>query len=134
MKTYILDTDFIVNFLRGEKKNIEIMRHIIEDENSKLFTTTINIYELTKGCFKSKNFDKNFSLIKELKKNITILNFDEDSALIAAEIFEDLEKKGTKINESDILIAGICLKNNFILLTENIKHFNKIEGLEIYNI
>jgi tRNA(fMet)-specific endonuclease VapC len=39
--------------------------------------------------------------------------------------------RGTPIDDIDILIAGIAIANNLILVTNNRKDFEKIEGLEI---
>ncbi|MFH1316233.1 MAG: type II toxin-antitoxin system VapC family toxin [Candidatus Woesearchaeota archaeon] len=128
---YIIDTDFVINYFRGEQRNVKIILKLVNQPLVHLFITSVTLYELTKGCYKSGNFEKDYNLILELKRNVSVLDFDENSALIGAEIFNDMEKKGTKINESDILIASICLKNNFTLLTNNIKHFNKIDGLRL---
>lgn len=127
---YVMDTDFIINFFNGEKENVNIVNQIV-DSNSDIYTTSLNLYELIKGCYQSGNFDKNYNLIIELRKSVKILNFDDESSLIAGKIFYSLKKSGTPINESDILIASICLKNDFQLLTENKKHFNRIDGLKV---
>ena len=128
---YILDTDFIIDFLRGEKRNVEIISNLLNDPLNIMFTASITSYELTKGCYKSARFDENFDKVMKLKNLLYVLEFDADSSLIAAEIFHDLEKKGMAINEFDVLIAGICLKNNFTLVTCNAKHFKRIKGLRV---
>jgi len=35
------------------------------------------------------------------------------------------------IADTDVLIAGICLERNGILLTRNMKHFERVEGLSL---
>jgi predicted nucleic acid-binding protein len=35
------------------------------------------------------------------------------------------------IGLADILSAGICLSNNLPLLTRNVEHFNRVEGLRL---
>ena len=35
------------------------------------------------------------------------------------------------IGLADILSAGICLANDLPLLTRNVEHFNRIEGLKL---
>ena len=50
----------------------------------------------------------------------------------AAEIYDLLESKGNLIDDNDILIAGIMLSNGINkIITKNVKHFEKIESLEI---
>lgn len=44
-----------------------------------------------------------------------------------------LEKAGKTIDDMDLLIGSTALSHNLILVTNNIKHLEKIEGLEIEN-
>ena len=48
-------------------------------------------------------------------------------------IKSDLKKKGEIIDEFDMLIAGQALSENLTVVTDNIKHFNRIDGLKITN-
>jgi tRNA(fMet)-specific endonuclease VapC len=51
----------------------------------------------------------------------------------SAKIYADLRKKGTPLDDIDLLIAGVAIANNLVLITHNQKHFSKIEGLELEN-
>ncbi|MFH1053917.1 MAG: type II toxin-antitoxin system VapC family toxin [Candidatus Woesearchaeota archaeon] len=128
---YILDSDFIINYFRNKKRNVEIINKLVGNPLNRIFTTSINIYELIKGAYNSNDFNKEFNLVQNLKRILYIIDFDEDSSFIAAELFSDLKSKGSMISEFDILVASICLKNNSVLLTDNEKHFNKINGLRV---
>ncbi|OAD21474.1 PilT-like protein, partial [Candidatus Thiomargarita nelsonii] len=44
-----------------------------------------------------------------------------------------LRKKGRPTGEVDALIAAIALAHNAILVTDNTKHFEHIEGLTLEN-
>jgi len=44
-----------------------------------------------------------------------------------------LKKKGELINDADILIASIVKAHDAILVTNNEKHFSRVEGLKIEN-
>jgi tRNA(fMet)-specific endonuclease VapC len=48
-------------------------------------------------------------------------------------IREDLKKKGTSIGQYDTLIAGIALSQNLILVSNNLREFERVEGLKIEN-
>ncbi len=58
------------------------------------------------------------------------LPLDEESAKIAGSIDGQLTKQGLTINTEDSMIAGIAIKNNKTILT-NDGHFDRIEGLKI---
>ena len=49
------------------------------------------------------------------------------------ELKASLEKSGKIIDDMDLLIASTALTRNLVLVTNNEKHFNRINGLEIEN-
>jgi len=52
---------------------------------------------------------------------------------VFGEIKSNLERKGNILEDMDILIAATALSHNFILVTNNVKHFEKIKDLRIEN-
>ncbi len=50
---------------------------------------------------------------------------------MAARIRADLEQKGTLIGPYDLLIAGHALAQNLILVTNNVREFQRFAGLQI---
>jgi len=63
---------------------------------------------------------------------IQVLPVTTKEAERAAKIFYDLEVKGERIDDNDLLIADTMLSNGIVkIVTRNANHFNRIEGLEI---
>ena len=60
-----------------------------------------------------------------------MLNTDEDSMEMAGKITASLERDGNMMDIRDLLIASIALVNGFGVLTNNIRHFNKIKHLKV---
>jgi predicted nucleic acid-binding protein len=52
---------------------------------------------------------------------------------IFGEIKSNLERKGNIIEDMDILIAATALLHNLFLVTNNVKHFEKIKDLIMEN-
>jgi len=52
---------------------------------------------------------------------------------ISANIQSDLRKRGLQIGHTDTLIAGVAMASELQLVTNNIAHFERIEGLAIDN-
>ena len=50
-----------------------------------------------------------------------------------AEIRWKLERRGQKIDSLDLLIGATAVAENYILVTGNVKHFERIPGLRIEN-
>ena len=60
-----------------------------------------------------------------------VVPLSERSVTLSADIYAATRAKGMPVDDVDILIAGIAMANEWILVTHNRKHFEKIDGLEI---
>lgn len=123
-----LDTDFLVNFLRNKKEEVDF---IIENDTKILATTFINLFELYHGVYKYKEIKNNLFKLEELASRLIILNLSHDSVKKAGEIASELEKAGNPIEFRDLLIGCIAIKEEYSIKTNNKKHFERIVGLKI---
>ncbi len=64
-----------------------------------------------------------------LLKSMDILGFDRSAAAKAADIHAKLVKSGKPLDIQDVLIAGIVIANKEELVTRDIDHFSRIQGL-----
>lgn len=125
----IIDTNILIDLLRKKDYAVSLMKKL-EDE-VELATSAINAFELYRGAYKSQNQEKNLASVKGLLNSLRMLNTDEDSMEIAGKITASLEREGNIIDIRDLFIASIALVNNFGVLTNNIRHFNKIKHLRV---
>ncbi|MDO8538103.1 MAG: type II toxin-antitoxin system VapC family toxin [archaeon] len=95
--------------------------------NSTLFTTPITVYELLSAPY--LNVEK-IKLFTEMLSRISLIDFGIKTAEESASIQRHLTKNGQKINEFDVLIAGIAKINGLIMVTKD-KDFKKISGLKV---
>ncbi len=63
----------------------------------------------------------------------TILSLSDAVVVQAAEIYADLYRRGELIGDADILIAATAIVEGYVLVTNNERHFERIEGLNIDN-
>lgn len=126
-----LDTDFLVNFLRNSNEEVEFIKKNEVDKD--LATTIINLFELYYGAYKSKETQNNLKAVSFVLNRINILNFSDESVKKAGEMLAKLEKEGKPIEFRDLFIGTIALVNDYSIKTKNIKHFSRIEGLQILN-
>ncbi len=61
----------------------------------------------------------------------TVHPLGEDVLWKAAELFEDLRKRGEPTGENDLWIAATALAGGRTLVTANVRHFRKIRGLRV---
>ncbi len=124
-----IDSDFIIDYLRNDKEAV----NIINNQTEEIATTEINIFEVMFGiCLRKNVSEKQISSANEFFSNLEVFPFDEDCGRKAAEILAGLIKEGREIDQNDCLIAAVILKNGFNkILTNNKKHFERIEELEL---
>jgi len=127
---YIIDSDILIYFLKGQAKVVE---HITKLETDEIATTIINHTELLFGAFNSEKKKQNLELIENFLDKVQILAFCKDSSYIFAEQKALLKKQGKIIADMDLMIASIAIQNHGILVTNNTKHFDRINKLKIEN-
>jgi tRNA(fMet)-specific endonuclease VapC len=89
--------------------------------------------ELFYGAIKSQKRQENLQKQQTFLNRFISLPFDDQCTEIYGEIRTDLEKKGTPIGPYDLQIASIAIANNLILVTHNVKEFQRIKNLKIEN-
>ncbi len=88
--------------------------------------------EITFGAENSSNPIKNHILIEEFSEHIKILPIYNAIPIYAKEKAR-LRKSGEMISDFDLLIGATAIANDLIMVTENIKEFKKISGIQLEN-
>ena len=122
-----IDSDFAIAILRGESKAKELL--ITLESEGEIFISSISIFELT-YITKEISKKKEKSLLN-LIDTLKVLPLDKRSALIASKIGRKLAKNGKMVHPMDLMIGATALQNKMPLVTNNVKHFSRIKGLEI---
>ncbi len=123
----ILDTDVVIEILRGNDRVIEC-RQQTPDE---VATTWITACELAYGAAKSRFPDKNQILVTEFLATVPVIGLDPSSAQHFGQIKARLESEGNILTDADLLIAAITLACGASLVTGNRRHYERIHGLRI---
>ena len=129
-----LDTSACIDYLNGNKE----LKKVIEDQEDLIHITSITIYEMNIGFERTKRkiteqrYKQLYKPWLEFISSMEIFALGYKEAERAAEIYDTLESQGQSIDDNDILIAGIMLTNGIKqLITKNVKHFERIEDIEI---
>lgn len=130
----LLDTTACIDYLKGNKK----IKELIENQDNLIYITVITIYEMNIGFERTKReiseqrYKQIYKPWLEFTSTIEILPLEFKAAEISAKIYDILQSQGQLIDDNDILIIGIMLTNGIKkLITRNIKHFEKIENIQI---
>ncbi|MGR3320127.1 MAG: type II toxin-antitoxin system VapC family toxin [Candidatus Anammoxibacter sp.] len=114
MKKHLIDTDILIDFLRGDEcaKNFLIER----SEDSPLYCSVITIAEIYAGMRKNEAEKTN-----ELLNSLFAIHVTEEIAKIAGEFKRDTKSQNLELD--DCLIAASTFIENAILATNNLKHY-----------
>lgn len=130
----VLDTSACIDYLDGNEK----LKEIIFEQESIIHITAITVYEINIGLERTKRkiseerYKYLYRTWMEFISRMEIFPLGFKEAEKAAKIYDILESKGQIIDDNDILIAGIMLTNGIKkIITKNVRHFERIEGIEI---
>ena len=121
----IADSDVLIDFLRGNGDSAK--RIAIELETRSFGTTVITAFEIRSGARTARQR----SAVDTLLDAMNILPFGPEEARIATEVRQQVESQGQPIGMADYMIAAICISNDGVLLTRNLKHFERVKGLRL---
>ena len=121
----VADTDVLIDFLRDRKPMAD--RIALELTTRSFVTTVITEFELRSGIRSRREA----TAVEALLDVLDVFSLDPSGARRASEVRRELESQGQAIGMADSLIAGICLARNGMLLTRNIEHFSRVEGLAL---
>ena len=127
--SFMLDTDTVSFALRGQGRVAET---IVAHRPSELCISAITVAELRFGATRRKSA-KLHALIDAFTGNVAVVPFDESCAAEFGLIARELAERGSPIGEFDALIAAHAMALEVTLVTNNVKHFNRIKGLKVEN-
>ncbi len=121
-KAYVIDTCIFVDHLRNYRPATSFFDQIHGEES--IFFSAVTEVELLQGNA-NNNQEKRESLLKLLSlwKKISV---DNQLAMLAGDI-----SRKYNVAVPDAIIAATAMMNNAILVTKNVKDFNKITSLNI---
>ena len=128
MKKYLIDSDILIYFLKGKQEVVERLSQIPIDD---LYISRINYTELIYGAYNSSKINQNLKVIEPFLDSFKVLEFTKISSLIFAKEKARLKKNGNIIADMDLMIASIAIENDCTLISNNIKHFNRVQNLKL---
>ena len=129
MSHYLLDSDVSINFIRG---SVRILRRIEEIGMANFCLSEITVAELKYGAAKSNRPEENRNETDSFCAKFEIMSIYPVLDVFAYEKAR-LEKLGLRLDDFDLLIGSTAIHYNLVLVTNNVKHFERMQGLNIEN-
>jgi tRNA(fMet)-specific endonuclease VapC len=125
---YLLDTDIIIYSMKGHPL---VRQKLTEQINAVMRISMITLNELYYGAYKSRQVSTNLAKIKMLENAFEAIPVNYESAEIFGLLKAQLESQGNRLDDFDLLIAATAMAHNLTLVSNNLKHFQRIDGLKI---
>lgn len=126
---YIFDTNAVVQAHRN--RSPQIARRILNSRAGEIFLSSIVLHELFFGVFRSDRPAENEVTMRRFIGSFTVLPFEGEDARHAGDIRALLKKAGSPIGPLDTLIAGQARARGLILVSNNLREFSRVPGLDV---
>jgi tRNA(fMet)-specific endonuclease VapC len=127
---FLLDTNTCIDLVRGA---VKVVRCMARETPEDCGISTVTAYELFCGVLKCKRPEDELRKVGMLLRTVHLLEFDEHSARVSAQVRHDLEARGKPIGPYDLLLAGQALAGDLTLVTSNTGEFSRIPDLRLGN-
>lgn len=128
---FMLDTDICIYTIK--RKPLNVLKRLETLQPGMVFMSAITFAELMNGAKKSSFVEDNIRRLNALSEIIDVIDFDKNAAIIYGDVRSDLESRGEVIGANDLLIAAHALSMGLTLVTNNVKEFGRVRGLNIEN-
>jgi tRNA(fMet)-specific endonuclease VapC len=122
---FLLDSNAVIALLNDPAGPVS--HRVRQCQPADIGLSAIVMYELYFGAFKSQRRDRNLAIVDGLR--IEVIPFDQEDARHAGEIRAALAAQGTPIGGYDVLIAGQARARDLIMVTRNLREFQRVDGL-----
>ncbi|MBQ6768237.1 MAG: PIN domain-containing protein [Prevotella sp.] len=129
MAKYLLDTCTCISMFRNEGRVRDTLRRI---GTKNCYISEITVAEIYFGLAKAEDKKRKLDDIREVQRLFRVIpayaSFKE-----YGEIRYSLEHTGQRVDQFDLLIGATALHHDLTLVTSNLKHFERMQGVKIEN-
>lgn len=125
--SFLLDTDTCSAHFRRPGG----LAHRFFQYSGRLHLSSVNLAELYAGAYHVAKPQPLLDKVAELLRDVSVLAFDADCALVFGQIRGSFLKQGIPVATADLMIAATALVHNLTLNTHNTRDFQHIPGLRL---
>ena len=130
MLKYMLDTNIAIYVIKRRPPEALVT---FNQHAGQLCISSITLAELMHGVEKSAKPDHNLRQVEDFTSRLTVLEYGNKAASHYGDIRAVLERKGIPVGVNDLHIAGHARSEGLILVTNNLKEFERVEALRLEN-
>lgn len=130
MLKYILDTNIVIYTMKNKPASVKaaLVKHY-----GQMSISSITMMELAYGAEKSANPERNLNVLEGFAARLEVLSYGAEAAAHTGQLRAEQAKAGKPIGPYDQMIAGHARSAGLILVTNNLKEFERVAGLRLEN-
>lgn len=127
---FLLDSDTVIFALKG---NPAVRANLKVHLEAPIKVSVVTCMELYYGAYKSQKVNSNLAKIRTLEESLEVIPLGPEISGVFGKLKAQLESGGARLDDFDLAIAACALAFDLTLVTNNIKHFQRVEGLKLTN-
>ena len=128
---YLVDSDWAIDHLNDIQSAVQRLARFLP---LGVGISIVSLAEIYEGMYGSPSFEQEESLLSEFLESIEVLYITDAICRIFAQERRRLRSMGALIGDLDLLIAATAIGNNLTLLTNNRRHFERVQGLNLISV
>ena len=126
-----MDTDWAIDYLHKADRTVRRLEGLIPDG---VGLSIISLAELYDGLARSRNPDADSEALRLFLEAVEVVPLDDAACRVFGAERARLRETGNIIGDMDILIGATAISNELKLLTNNSRHFERMQGLSIVSV
>jgi len=130
MLKYMLDTNIVIYTIKNRPRQV---REAFKQHENQMCISAVTLGELIYGAERSSQAERNLADIEGLIARLEVVPFEKHASEHFGQLRAELYRIGQPIGPYDMMIAGHARAMGLILVTNNIKEFERVAGLRFEN-
>ena len=126
----MLDTNIVIYTMKNRPDH---MKRVFNQHHGQMCISAITLGELVFGAEHSQQVERNLIDIEKMASRLDVLPFGDKAAYHFGQVRAELYSVGKLIGPYDMMIAGHARSSGLKLVTNNIKEFERVQGLQVEN-
>ena len=127
---YLLDTNICIYTIKNKPPEV---RALFNEHHARLCISTVTLMELIYGAEKSAAPTRNMRVGEGFAARLAVLDYDANAAAHSGQLRAELAAAGQPIGPYDQMIAGHARSRGLVLVTNNLREFERVPGLRVEN-
>ena len=128
---YLVDTDWVVDYLNGIQRTVRNFNRFLPDG---VGISIISMAEIYDGLLAAAARDDDELQLERFLESVEVVPLDDATCRIFAGERRRLRTAGNTIGDFDLLIGSTALRHDLTLLTNNRRHFERLQDLNIISV